>query len=715
MVFLRHICAQLRRAFGAHSAICDVLFMQLKLSLLLNAAQRLKSRLKFRGISLVFSLFCAAGMNANAQVLYGVGNATLTNANCGPNTTLYTVSPTTGAATAITTTMQFASVALAVNPLNGLVFYVEQSVANPRVAVFNPAAPATAHTILANSPAIPLSASGAGVLRASFSADGRLYIATNSGIFYEISPTTGLIIRSFDTNLPVNGSGDFAFAPNGDLYVIANDVGATTAAPLPYQLWRFAAADVVSGATAPSTTAISGTAVGANIGQPNTVVPNGIAVIPPTGTCTDVCFAISTGVNNVTYLLDGTSGAATPLGAGTTGQCLTDLGRGYFTDLAIQKTGPATYIAGGAVSYTIRVWNNGPATPIAGSTISDVVPANLTGVSWTCVASGTASCGAQTSGTGSINHTSSSLTLDPAPTNAANTNFLTFTINATAGAAAPGMTNTATITAPAAVSDTNTANNSATVNSNVTADVAVNKTVAPVPYLGGSPLTYTIKVWNRGPNPISAVSVADTFPTLAAGATNWSYNCVASGTATCGGIPTALTTGNSLSALTGLLPINASATPPTTGSFLTITATATLAAGQIGTLNNTATVTLPAGATDPTPANNTSTAVDFPPVAGLTITKSDAKATTIDGATNTYTITVANTGPDPANGAVVTDPAVAGLTCSTVTCAVTSGAAVCPAAPTVGALQGAGINVPTFPAASSVTFTLTCTATATGG
>jgi uncharacterized repeat protein (TIGR01451 family) len=655
--------------------------------------------------------------HANAQVLYGVGGAIAGNpAACQASTTLYTVNQTTGAATAITTTMLFESVALAINPLNGLVYYFQRNTADAQIAVFNPATPAVAHTSLGTPVAgtgIPLNA-GSGVLRASFSPDGRLYAATNSGVFYEMNITTGAIIRSFQSNLPLGGSGDFAFAPNGDLYVVAND----SVAGNPYQLWRFTAADVAAGATAPSTTTVSGTAVGANLGIAATIAPNGLAVIPPTGTCTNVCFAMSTGLNNVTYLVDGTSGAATPISGAAatsaTGFCLTDLARGYFTDLAIQKTGPATYVSGAPVSYTFRVWNNGPATPIAGSTITDVVPANLTGVTWTCAATGTASCGASTSGTGNINHTTSSLTLDPAPTNAPNTNFLTFTINATAGAAAPGMTNTASVTAPAAVSDTNTANNSSTVNSNVSADLSVDKVVAPIPYVPGGPITYTIKVWNQGPNPITGATLADTFPVLAAGGTNWTYSCVASGTATCGAIPTAVTTAASVNAITGLLPINATATAPTTGSFLTITATATTAAGQAGVISNTASVSVPTGATDPTPGNNSATAVDSPSLANLTISKTDNKTTTISGATNTYTIVVANAGPSAANGAVVTDPSIAGLTCSALTCAVTTGAAVCPAAPTVAALQGAGLTIPTLPATSSVTFTLTCNATATG-
>lgn len=709
MVFLGHICAQLCRAFGAHSAICEVLCMHRTLSLLLDAQQCLKSRLKFRGILVFFGLFCAAGMNANAQVLYGVGGNIAGNPlACQASTTLYTVNQTTGAATAITTTMLFESVALAINPLNGLVYYLERNVANPRIASFNPSTPAVAHTLVGT----PTGVGGGAVLRASFSPDGRLYVAGNNGTFWELNPADGAILRSFQSNLPTGGSGDFAFAPNGDLYVVAND----SVAGNPYQLWRFTAADIAAGATAPSTTAVTGTAVGANLGIANTIAPNGLAVIPPTGTCTDVCFAMSTGLANATYLVDGTSGAATLINgaSSTTGFCLTDLARGYFTDLAIAKTGPATYVSGAPVSYTFRVWNNGPSTPIAGATIADVIPSNLTGVTWTCAATGTASCGASTSGSGNINHTTSSLTLDPAPTNAPNTNFLTFTINATAGAAAPGMTNTATITAPAAVSDTDAANNSSTVNSNVSADLSVSKVVAPIPYVPGGPITYTIKIWNQGPNPISAATFGDTFPTLAAGSTNWTYSCVASGTATCGAIPTALTTAASVNAATGLLPINASATAPTTGSFLTITATATTSATQTGVVSNTASITVPTGAVDPAAGNNTATAVDSAALAALSVTKTDNKTTTISGAANVYTIVVANGGPSAANGALLTDPAVAGLTCSTVTCAVTAGAAVCPASPTVGALQGAGIAIATFPANSSLTFTLTCSATATG-
>lgn len=81
------------------------------------------------------------------------------------------------------------------------------------------------------------------------------------------------------------------------------------------------------------------------------------------------------------------------------------------------------------------------------------------------------------------------------------------------------------------------------------------------------------------------------------------------------------------------------------------------------------------------------------------------------GATTTYTIAVANLGPDAADGAVLTDPAPTNLTCTSASCTATGGA-TCPpitGAVLVAALQGAGAPIPALPLNSSVTVTLTCT------
>ncbi|MFT3756070.1 MAG: hypothetical protein QM769_08995 [Pseudoxanthomonas sp.] len=94
----------------------------------------------------------------------------------------------------------------------------------------------------------------------------------------------------------------------------------------------------------------------------------------------------------------------------------------------------------------------------------------------------------------------------------------------------------------------------------------------------------------------------------------------------------------------------------------------------------------------------------------LSITKAVTPTTTTSGDTVTYTLTVNNTGA-AADGAVVTDPAVSGLTClatNAVTCTA-SGSAVCPSGQTVSNLQGSGVVIPTLPDGDSVVLTFQCT------
>lgn len=100
----------------------------------------------------------------------------------------------------------------------------------------------------------------------------------------------------------------------------------------------------------------------------------------------------------------------------------------------------------------------------------------------------------------------------------------------------------------------------------------------------------------------------------------------------------------------------------------------------------------------------------------LSITKTNAAGTVTAGSTTSYTITVTNEGPSGASNAVLTDPAVTGLSCTSVTCSVASGSATCPVAPalSIANLQGAGVVLSNFPAGSSLDFVVTCSVTATG-
>lgn len=100
----------------------------------------------------------------------------------------------------------------------------------------------------------------------------------------------------------------------------------------------------------------------------------------------------------------------------------------------------------------------------------------------------------------------------------------------------------------------------------------------------------------------------------------------------------------------------------------------------------------------------------------LAITKTNAVGSVTAGSTTGYAITVGNQGPSDAPSTLVRDPAVTGLSCTSVTCSVLSGAAVCPVPPALSManLQGGGVAIPTFPANSSLAFQVTCTVTATG-
>ncbi len=137
------------------------------------------------------------------------------------------------------------------------------------------------------------------------------------------------------------------------------------------------------------------------------------------------------------------------------------------------------------------------------------------------------------------------------------------------------------------------------------------------------------------------------------------------------------------------------------GSGKTNTAVVSPGAGETLLTNNTGTFT-----TTITPACVNAT---------LTVSKINAGSTLVAGQTTSYTITVANLGPGAAGGTTLRDSPSAGLSCTTnPTCAVTGGAALCPGSLAIATLLNPGFVIATFPAASSLTFVLTCGVTATG-
>lgn len=120
-------------------------------------------------------------------------------------------------------------------------------------------------------------------------------------------------------------------------------------------------------------------------------------------------------------------------------------------DLSITKTDGQTLVeVGQVITYSIVVSNAGP-NAANGATVTEVLPAAITGATWTCAGAGGASCTA--SGSGNVNDTVS------LPAGAT----VTYTVTGTVGESASGsLSNTATVTAPAAVVDWDLTDNSAT-------------------------------------------------------------------------------------------------------------------------------------------------------------------------------------------------------------------------------------------------------------
>jgi uncharacterized repeat protein (TIGR01451 family) len=222
----------------------------------------------------------------------------------------------------------------------------------------------------------------------------------------------------------------------------------------------------------------------------------------------------------------------------------------------------------------------------------------------------------------------------------------------------------------------------------------------------GQPVQYTLLVSNNGPaNVPGTITVNDIVPanigtvtwvcTLVAGVGDCDTSTVGAGSAG---------SGNSITLNRAALNSGAQIQIVVSGTAITA-----------GIAVNTATVSLPAGYSDPTPSNNRATATTTitTPSADLSISKSNGVSTVTRGGVTAYTIVVGNAGPSSANNAVITDTPSAGLVLLSVTCSA-QGGAVCPVSLSTSTFQ-AGLAIATFPAGGSLTFTLNAQISASGG
>ncbi|MGK2859513.1 MAG: DUF7507 domain-containing protein, partial [Thermoanaerobaculia bacterium] len=293
----------------------------------------------------------------------------------------------------------------------------------------------------------------------------------------------------------------------------------------------------------------------------------------------------------------------------------------------VESADPVT--AGANFFWTITVTNAGPdaADTVA---VDDTLPAGTTFVSLT--APGGWSCTTPAVGAGgTISCSIASLPVSSA--------VFTLTVavdpSVLAGTVIPN-----TAIASSTTSDSDPVDNTATEMTTVaaSADLSITKTDGVTEASPGGSVTYTITASNAGPSDALGATVADTFAAVLTA----TWTCVGAGGGTC----TAAGAGD----------INDIVNLPSGGS-VTYTVNATISAAAVGTISNTATVTAPAGVTDPVPGNDSATD-DFTlvPEADVSISKT---LTTVgpysQGQVISYSLSVSNAGPATATNVQVTD------------------------------------------------------------
>lgn len=343
------------------------------------------------------------------------------------------------------------------------------------------------------------------------------------------------------------------------------------------------------------------------------------------------------------------------------------------TDIKIEKSGPQAVISGGAISYTIKTTNQGP-REVTGLTISDNIPATIGQISWTAQANGAATLAGPATGNTNVLLTSANI-----PVGAQN--YILLTVNGTVDPGTPSgtMSNVASVTMPAGISDFNLSNNTSEVKTAISSvsGLTISK-AGPQDGVSGSNITYTIKVRNNGLSNAVQAQIKDVVP---AGINAVSWTAIATGAASINSGATG--TGNTI-----LVSANI---PSGISPEITIVIQGTIDPGFSGQLLNAATVT---------PAEPGNPMVTSPAVTTTVVNKSAVQIlksgpTSVEaGKTINYTLSISNTGPGNAMNVAIADVIPVELTAVSWTSKVSGGATINTGASGQGNALAMDVNLP---------------------
>lgn len=294
-------------------------------------------------------------------------------------------------------------------------------------------------------------------------------------------------------------------------------------------------------------------------------------------------------------------------------------------DLAITKVADKSEVVPGEqLTYTLDIYNNGPDTAENAQLTDNVVLQNLSGLQYSL-----------DNGQTWHNWTGNLMLGDMA------VNAIISILGRGTVTSAPGsvVVNTAVVSSD--TTDPNLDNNTATVtvpviNAETFADLAVTKTAGQQEVVPGDVLTYTLEIYNYGPDPAENALLTDTVVLE-----NLS------------GLEYSVDGGQTWSSWTGTLALGDMAT----GASRTILGRGTVVSTPGSVVVNTAVVS--SDTTDPDLSNNSST-VTVPVIQGetladLAITKVADKQQVVPGDLLVYTLNIQNNGPDTAENALLTD------------------------------------------------------------